>query len=99
MLNMLKNPLMVKRLKTLFIVMLLGSLNFAFAAGDTPWLDGLQKAIDIMTGKTATLFATLAVIILGYMAMIGKLEMGLAGKIIGGIVLVFGAPHVVSWFS
>lgn len=88
----------LKKVNLVLMMMMISVMNFAMAQ-EAPWDDGLQKLLDILTGTTATLFATIAVALLGYLAMVGKMEWGRAGGIIGGIVLVFGAPHVVSWFS
>lgn len=88
----------MNRIKFMFVLVLTTGFNIAFGQ-EAPWQDGLENVIKMLTGGTATAFATIAVIILGYLAMVGRMEMKLAGSIIAGIVLVFGAPHVVSWFS
>lgn len=63
-----------------------------------PWDGPLQNFIDLLTGTTARLFAILALIVLGFMAMSGRMSWGLAGSIIGGIVLVFGAAWIADNF-
>ena len=63
-----------------------------------PWDGPLQNFINLLTGTTARLFAILALIVLGFMAMGGRMSWGLAGSIIGGIVLVFGAAWIADSF-
>jgi len=63
-----------------------------------PWDGPLQNIIDLITGTTARLFAILALIVLGLMAMTGRMSWGLTGSIIGGIVLVFGAAWIADNF-
>lgn len=60
-----------------------------------PWDGGIQKAIDLLTGKSARLLAVLAFVVLGYLAIVGRASWGFAGSIMGGIVLIFGA----AWFA
>ena len=89
---------MSSRLKSAVFLFFFGGLNMAFGQ-EVPWETGLDNIISLMTGNTATAFATIAVIVLGYLAMVGRLDWARAGAIIFGIVVVFGAPHIVSWFS
>lgn len=63
-----------------------------------PWDGPLQNLIDLLTGTTARLVAILALIVLGLMAMTGRMSWGIAGSIIGGIVLVFGAAWIADNF-
>lgn len=61
----------------------------------TSFEDGIQKLITWMTGTIAKSVAVLAVVFLGFMAMVGKLQMETAGKVILGIVLIFSATQIV----
>lgn len=63
-----------------------------------PWDGPLQKLIDLLTGTTARLFAMLAIIIMGFMGMTGRINWGVAGSIVGGIILVFGAGYLADTF-
>ena len=63
-----------------------------------PWDGPLQNLIDLLTGTTARLVAILALIVLGLMAMTGRMSWAIAGSIIGGIVLVFGAAWIADNF-
>ncbi|MES9903241.1 MAG: TrbC/VirB2 family protein [Sedimenticola sp.] len=63
-----------------------------------PWDGPLQNFIDLLTGTTARLFAILALIILGFMAMTGRMAWGHAGSVIAGLVLIFGAAWIADNF-
>ena len=63
-----------------------------------PWDGPLQNLIDLLTGTTARLLAILSIIVLGFMAMTGRMSWGLGGSIVGGIVLVFGASWIADNF-
>jgi type IV secretion system protein VirB2 len=55
----------------------------------------IQKLINWMTGTIAKSVAILATVVLGFMAMAGKLQMETAGKVILGLVLIFSAAQIV----
>ena len=82
-----------------FMFLMLGLVvlnpDMALAA---PWDGPLQAFIDLLTGTTARLLAILALIVLGFMAMSGRMSWALAGSIIGGIVLVFGSAWIADMF-
>jgi type IV secretion system protein VirB2 len=59
----------------------------------------LTQLVTTLTGQIATSLAVLAVIGSGFMAWAGRLTWGIAGSIIFGIVLVFGATQIVSFFQ
>lgn len=61
----------------------------------TNFEDAIQKLITWMTGTIAKSVAILAIVVLGFMAMAGKLQMETAGKVILGIVLIFSAAQIV----
>ncbi len=59
-------------------------------------------ATTILTAVTGTLgrtLATIAVVVLGMMAMFGKLAWDSAIKVILGIAIMFGAASVVNWLG
>lgn len=67
----------------------------SFAANETPIEGVLQWIIDTLEGGIAKSFAIIAVSFLGFLAMTGRLSWQLAGSIIIGIALVFGAEKLV----
>lgn len=79
----------------LFMVFLLISEPaFAQALFDsgTNFLTALQN---LLTNTWARIIAIIAVIGLGILWMTGRLAWGVAASVIGGIILVFGAPAIV----
>lgn len=76
------------------------SLAMAAAAATTSNLE--TAATTILSGLTGTLgktLATIAVIVLGMMAMFGKLAWDTAIKVILGIAIMFGAASIVNWIG
>lgn len=65
----------------------------------TPVQTTLQTLVTTLTGPIATSLAILAVIACGLFAFAGRLTWGVAGSVIFGIVLVFGATQIVSFFQ
>ncbi|MGZ7870436.1 TrbC/VirB2 family protein (plasmid) [Methylobacterium radiotolerans] len=59
----------------------------------------VQQLVSILTGPISTALATLAVIACGFFAWAGRLTWGIAGSVIFGIVLVFGAAQIVQFFQ
>ena len=68
----------------------------AFAA---PWDSTANQVLAIFSGALMRTIATIAVIASGVAAWFGRLSWDLTIKIVVGIVLVFGAPTIVSYFS
>lgn len=62
----------------------------------TSFEDGITILTKWMTGTIAKSVAILAIVVLGFMALAGKLQMETAGKVILGIVLIFSASQIVS---
>ncbi len=58
----------------------------------TNFLTALQN---LLTNTWARIIAIIAVIGLGILWMTGRLAWGIAASVIGGIILVFGAPAIV----
>jgi type IV secretion system protein VirB2 len=82
-----------KAFLTLFIVFV------AAQAHAEPW-DGFADGV--LTALTNGFTRTIAIICcigLGIAAMAGKLTWGMAGGVIGGIVLIFGSAAIVDWAS
>lgn len=62
----------------------------------TNFLGALQ---DLLTSTWARIVAIIAVVFLGFAWMFGRLSMQIAVSVIGGIILVFGAPAIVDSIS
>ena len=72
-------------------------------AGDVAADDGLtnaaNKILGLLTGTLGKAVATIAVVIMGMMAMFGKLEWERAFKVVLGIAIVFGAASIMKLFG
>ena len=68
-----------------------GGVGGAFAPVQTVF----QAIVDFISGPIGRLFAIIAVMALGFLAFAGRLSWFLAGGVILGIGLVFGAPSIV----
>lgn len=66
-----------------------------FSSG-TNFLSALQS---LLTSTWARIIAIIAVVFLGFAWMFGRISMQLALSVIGGIILVFGAPAIVDSIS
>jgi|GEM_PF-6827219 len=82
--------------QALVMILILIEPSFAGAGGE-PWDGPLEAFIETVTGPTGTLIAGVAIIATGIAAFAGKFSMGLAGRIIGGIVLVFGGVAIADF--
>ena len=82
-----------KALTTFAIAILIFSEpTMAQGSGGAGSIQGvLQAIIDILTGTTARLAAILVCIILGYMAIVGRLAVLTVVFFVIGVVLIFGA--------
>ncbi|MDD2833379.1 MAG: TrbC/VirB2 family protein [Methylotenera sp.] len=64
---------------------------------------GLEKMVTnivtVLTGTFGKGIATIAIMVLGIMAMFGKLEWATAVKVIIGIAVTFGAASIVIWLT
>lgn len=70
----------------------IASAQTALFDSGTNFLSALQN---LLSSTWARLIAIIGVIFLGFMAIMGRLRWGIAGAVIGGIILVFGAPAIV----
>ena len=61
----------------------------------TSFEGGVQILINWLTGTIAKSVAILSVVLMGFMAMVGKLAWDSAAKVILGIVLIFSAAQIV----
>lgn len=64
-------------------------------AQSTPISDTLCTLVNWMTGPTGRAIATLAIIIIGVGALMGKVSWGMAIIVALGIAIVFGAPTLL----
>ena len=62
----------------------------------TNFLTALQ---DLLTNTWARIIAIIAVVFLGFAWMFGRISWQLAASVIGGIILIFGAPAIVDGIS
>lgn len=71
--------------------------DMALAAGsDNPLTDTLCTLVNWLTGPTGRAVATLAIIIIGVGALMGKVSWGMAIIVALGIAIVFGAPTILN---
>ena len=98
MTKMKKMKKMKKNNKTAIAIGLVALALMPEIAHAAPWDGPLQKLIDLLTGTTARLFAILSIIILGFMAMTGRINWGMAASVVGGIILIFGASYLANLF-
>lgn len=89
--------------KSLFILALMGIAlvpQTAHAAAlfdsGTNFLTALQ---DLLTNTWARIIAIIAVVFLGFAWMFGRISWQLAASVIGGVILIFGAPAIVDSIS
>ena len=91
-----------KKAATVMMLLLLCFLAFvpdiAMATAE-PWEAGATAILNILRGPLAISLATIAVVACGIAAISGKLSWDWAIKIIVGIVLIFGAPAIVTFVT
>ena len=91
-----------KLVVALTVVTLMGCLYVlpAFAdMGGLPWETPLQVIVNALNGSTGTLMAILAVMIVGVLALAGRVSWGHAGAVLFGIACIFGAARIVAIFN
>jgi len=81
----------------LFVFALLITLA-SFPAAAVPFQGPLDYVVDVMTGTLARSASVLVIVVSGYAAWVGRLSWGIAGRIIGGIVLIFGGATLADLF-
>lgn len=67
--------------------------------GGLPWETPLQVLVNSLNGTTGTLLATLAVMVVGVLALMGRISWSHAGAVLFGIVCIFGAARIVAIFN
>ena len=87
------------RIATAALVLTLLATDAALAQSLTPVQTTVTQLVAVLTGTISTGLATLAVVACGFFAWAGRLTWGIAGSVIFGIVLVFGAAQIVQFFQ
>jgi len=64
------------------------------AGGGEPWDGPLDWFVETVTGPTGTTIAVIVIICAGLAAFVGRLTWAWAGRIAGGIILIFGAVTI-----
>ena len=88
----------------LLVLSLLGIIGVLFVTpafadfGGLPWETPLQIIVNALDGSTGTLLATLAVMVVGVLALMGRIAWGHACAVLFGIVFIFGAARFVAIF-
>jgi len=75
-------------------VFLLIAVAFSHSAAAVPLQGPIDWLIDVLTTGLARSGAVLAIVVSGYAAWVGKLSWGLAGRIVAGVVLIFGGATI-----
>lgn len=73
-----------------------GGGGVALTGGDSPMGAVLCGLVAWLTGPTGRALATLAIIIIGVGALMGKVSWGMAIIVAIGIAIVFGAPTILT---
>ena len=71
---------------------------YAFGSG-LPWETPLEVIVSALNGTTGTLMATLAVMVVGVLALMGRISWEHAGAVLFGIVCIFGSARIVAIFN
>lgn len=69
--------------------------EFALADGDNPIETVLCNIVEIVNGPAGAAIATLAIIVIGLGALLGKVSWGMAIIVGLGIAIIFGAEAIV----
>jgi type IV secretory pathway VirB2 component (pilin) len=78
-----------------------GSIGFGIGGGAlfSSGTNFLTALMTLLTTTWARLIAIIAIVIVGVSFMFGRISMHIAAAVIGGIILVFGAPAIVDGIS
>ncbi len=89
-------------LSFLFVILAITEPAHAAAGGGALFDSGtnfLNALETLLTGTWARIIAIIAVVFLGFGWMSGRISWPIAGSVIGGIILVFGAAAIVDGVS
>ena len=86
--------------RIVFSVLLLLALSKPALAQELAPLENIADFIvNFLTGAFARSVAIIAVAVLGYLGLTGRLRWGVAGSVIAGIAIIFGAVTIVDAIS
>ncbi len=71
----------------------------AAAAEDNPWTTVMSKITQSLMGPLGQSLGILAIIVMGVMAMFGRLAWDMALKVIFGTLLIFSSATIVKWVT
>lgn len=97
-----QHPEPISRIRTWVFVFTLTLLmtQSGWAQGQLEPLENLADfVVDFLTGAFARSVAIIAVAVLGYLGLTGRLRWAIAGSVIAGIALIFGAATIVDAIS
>lgn len=83
-------------LAVFFSIMFLPEMALAGGTLDNPMGNVLCKIVRWLTGTTGRALATIAIVIIGIGALMGKVSWGMAIIVAMGIAIVFGASTIVT---
>jgi type IV secretion system protein VirB2 len=93
-------PRKAASIELLLVLFCLGCMPLLAQAQDiAPISSTLTAILSFLQGTMSRTLAGIAVACLGILAMMGRMRWAWAGSIIGGIVLIFGAAAIVSFFT
>lgn len=69
------------------------------AETENPWSGVMKKITDSVTGPLGQSLGVIAIMVMGIMAMFGRLAWDMALKVIFGVLLVFSASTIVNWVT
>lgn len=81
------------------LILMAPDVVLASAAPDTQISQTLCNIVTWLNGSTGRAVATIAVIVVGVMALAGRLNWSMAIIVVAGIALVFGAKAIVTALS
>ena len=81
------------------VALMLPEFALANNAADTQISNTLCNVVNWLNGSTGRAIATIAIIVVGVMALAGRLNWSMAIIVVAGIALVFGAKVIVQALS
>lgn len=102
--NRKKTPSALDR-RVVVLAGVIGAVAFLFVLpafadmGGLPWETPLQVIVNALNGTTGVLMATLAVMVVGVLALAGRVSWAHAGAVLFGIACIFGAARIVAIFN
>ena len=94
-----KIPESLARVVALTFLAIIFTVEPAAAQELAPLENVVDFLVNFLTGAFARSVAIIAVAVLGYLGLTGRLRWGVAGSVIVGIALIFGAATIVDAVS